>query len=177
MKTVGKMSFICGVALFWATLSVAQDKPSYNETLDFIKSKLITEIEGSSGSGHGIMAFNLSEKNKCEFVYVRTMRAHHDEGLIHNQMRSTVKFSDLDPSRLKLDLSINSYGYTTLVLITREIQEVIRVERKPLPGCQYVCYTSSRGSSKLRIATHDPNRLMRAVSHLIELCGGRKELF
>jgi len=109
----------------------------------------------------------------------------------HSESVMTVKVGDLDPASAKLTEVAGrsdqagtfgpagfAIGYNTTNLA--QLIEVDRTIRSSHPGSQPEFKQSNEQSSgiSLRVSNKDiATRLMKAMSHAVELCGGKKSLF
>lgn len=175
--------------------ALAQDGPSYEETVEFIQAKtLVTEEHDESSYVHQIQ-----ETNHCQFVLLSRQVGTKETddwrlGPIGNE-RLFFDLSEFDPSRVEIDR-------WTVTINSRENQNVTIYEHEVLPenfanfkACisgksDFANYQKEDRScrmhqkewgSSVAIQTFDAEtnapKLQRAFQHLIRLCGGKEELF
>lgn len=165
----------------------AQDGPSYNEALAFLRSK----VDLNYGNTKTI---RLIENKKCNFTQKTTLLPGSDGSPVEQTFLQTFELSDFDPSKIEYRKSTNP-GFPNDGLVTaatKELKKAVRFES--------TSYFQSKPSSKswkrigsnlyrsvyqredVTFHTLQPNhdngpRVVRALQHLVKLCGGKEELF
>lgn len=176
--------------------ALAEDGPSYNDTVSFLQEKLNTRSRDGSDSE------KFEEVSRCKFriystTYTNTLHFQNINPPDNIKWSATViEFSarDLDPSRVAVNFE------TEVQFFTLENYKLIRkrsifydVPSAILEGygkqgdfiecdlgmCHRDVYYRSAAEldSILSPANENAPRVRRAMEHLIRLCGGKEELF
>lgn len=185
------------------SIAQAQDGPSYDETVEFIQSKFssIVNVTASNASiyrrGH-----LFEEKSQCEFDLVEHRFHHGFQGVTEINV-SVFDAKAFDPSRIdRIDYEDGlRVGFRVYTREERPITHFNLGRRDyvsnngfqsifPDQGCRgqlndfAYCAKSPNSNSIAVISTSlveprsvNADRLSRAFTHLIRLCGGREELF
>lgn len=174
--------------LAFTSPSFAQDEPSYEEAVSFLVKKLNTEDTSNS---YRFVEHEVASTSKC-VVEISTKETKTEN---HNFWKKTIQsfnLGDLDPSRTKLYVDS-----TNVFLESFEKRDVVNhsttfspawSKQDNLESHKYVC--SYEGCTTPKLMTNavsvtgvvwpkseNAPRVAKAFNHLIELCGGKKELF
>lgn len=156
----------------------ADDGPSYEDTLNFINSKLVTTLSASSSYSKTQRKFSLTEVTRCVFVYKDKFRSKDEDGYLNENMQISFDFKTIDPSKVKISTRNSYYNIRPVSLTTREEHRSIKITRKPASGCTHkYCKNSTENSSFFTMYSREPERLQKALIHITKLCGGKEELF
>ncbi len=138
----------------------ASDGPSIEETQDFIISK--TAIKNENYGSPYLKETYFYEN--CEMTVVTT----YIEKEPYKTITSTTNLEDLDPSEVQI------YNGNVAMIATDD-KEVVKVSYKR-NGEKYEkdAYFSE---VHLRSTTSNLDRVMKAMTHLIKMCGGKTQLF
>lgn len=130
-----------------ATQAHADEGPRYEETVEFIASKLHR-------------GYFFRETENCNFKYGS------------NQTNWSFKAADLDPSRVEID-SLGAFFYT------REERNLINYYDKGATNeLMMVSLVPLNGNFSIRPPIRvNTDKVIRAMTHLIMICGGTEELF
>ena len=150
------------------SVAQAQDGPGYEETLNFLHEKL--NLQSSSDLQ------KLVQNKKCEFsIVIETLCCGVSVGNIETY---TFKIKYFDPSKVKFyqDSVRDFYGET--VIQTIKNKRVVNWSSRN-PGYDPLSKRLSRAIFRLVRPPQSDNgpRVVRALKHLIRLCGGQEELF
>ena len=177
------------------TMALAQDGPSYEETVEFIQAKTMVTEEHDESS----FVYQIQETNHCQFVLLsRQVGTKENDawrlGPIANE-RMFFDLSEFDPSRVEINrwhITINSTENRNVTAYEHEIlPESFANFRACISGeSDFANYQKEGRSCRMHqkewgssvvIQTFngDTNapKLQRAFQHLIRLCGGEEELF
>lgn len=166
-----KLTCYAALILAISGSALAQEGPSYADTANFIINKVA--VSGSSSR------YSLRFPNQC----VMEMQ---EENFWSNGSRSalnvrSVELRDLDPSRTEVSTS----GSVTVAFFTRaDVKKVTYLQRNFTKSGEFDPMFSSSGQHNVifvRVLSaqdnENGNRVARAMRHLIEICGGKEELF
>lgn len=144
-----------------ATPILAQDDPSYADTVEYILGR--TDVS-TSGGGDGITYRTwISFPSRCQIVVSRTYLK--SNGNIDGHFEKQFDLEDIDPS----EIDTNKNGVR---LLTRERQNSIEEKDLTQGYSSYTDYAYVAVNRQDNIA-----RVARALAHLTRLCGGKEELF
>lgn len=145
----------------------AADGPSYEDTLDFIIGKIATTP--SAG-----ISFRLYSPERC---VLKTDEIWYDSsGSRTSLYQRVVRLSDLDPTRVEYHSASSDvvHAHTRDNLMT--VEDIHQQLDSSVYGDSY-----RRASNDFFVRVRDPqqntDRVVRALSHLIRVCGGEEELF
>lgn len=155
MKTSIYACLVAAAALLSPTSTIAQDGPTYDETLSFLQEKTNFQL----GSGNWV----LTEIVRCELKYENT-------NLDGSSFHSEVSLPSLDPSTVEADKSGISANL-------RQGEARVALFESTAEG-----EVQSDGTADIFwLHTFNPQtnapKVKSALKHLIELCGGKGELF
>ena len=162
-----KMCIIMAFVL--ASPATAQNSPSYDETVRFVTSK-VAAVDGS-------VRFSLTFPNRC---VMRTRDEHlRSSGSTSSLSVRSTHLGELDPSRI--DVS----SFKTVSLYTREDMKRVATSQRNFAksGAFDPTFSFSGGHNLIFIRVlsgqdnENGNRVARAMRHLIDICGGKEELF
>jgi len=169
----------------FATLALFQSfifaEPSKTETISFIKQKLYKYgkiIEYTNGIKQSTTTpVDISINSNCQFIYptyTEHTGAGTSKGLAFNYKHTmTVSLTKLNPS--KMDTSVSDLGTIRLNFQCREDKECIDTKNPKKGGGHY---KEARVWDSIDIKSKEQSdKLVKAFSHLIQLCGGKDELF
>lgn len=179
--------FIAASIILTTSPVLAQNVPSYDETVAFIRSK----VNMNDGQNR---VFRFIENEKCTFTYSLTLLVGFDDSPVEGSIDATFNLSDLDPSKIYFKPSSNpSFPDGGAVNIeTREAKKSIRKDwkfydtRKSLPAfitwnannmCRRVDLEDNYSIGTINPQRDNGPRVARALQHLVKLCGGKEELF
>lgn len=184
--TFSKLPMIVALMLY-AAPTFAQEGPSYAETLTFLRSK----VDLNYGKTKTI---RLVQNKKCNLTQATRLLAGFDGVPEEQSINVTFELSAIDPSRIEYRKSTNpgfpNDGY--VLARTKELQKVIRTDansyfsEKPTNkkwkcGARNMCRITYVGEDigfQILQPNHDNGpRVVRALQHLVKLCGGKEELF
>lgn len=167
--------------------AIAQEGPSYSETLQFLQSKLNTQ----STQGSVRYSFSVSEAERCEIIAstkdTETARSNH-----WREIQTFIDLAQLDPASVR-----SSNNDTQIIAVSTGRKDTIRITQfasraysldvgyPEYPdsdcnsqGCSFEELSPRAVLSGVLGPTSDNGpRVVRALRHLIEICGGREELF
>ena len=192
-------TLITGLAVCLGTNAMAEDGPSYDETVEFILSKVNLRLDDG---GKDYSLIHVYEKSRCTFAYHRTSYWLSDlNGRKFSSakkvvtLKNVVDFSAIDPSRNRVYISDNGDG--SVEITTKEEQRQIAInlffgpesptyeERKNDPDLTCVaggeCTSQVDFGFNMRFHTFNAKvngpKLSRALAHLTRICAGTEELF
>jgi hypothetical protein len=175
---------ITAFALMLGGAGNAQTGPSYEDTVKFLREKIPSEYERSRGNHRHSHRYSLEELGPCQFALDLLEDITGPAGASdRSSFRLIDRFAlkDFDPTAITMREMSGEYEVRA-----RTNRDLASVEylAAPLPGCTRPdCGPESRSNGVKSSITFmvenkdDGERAIRALSHLITLCGGKAQLF
>ena len=178
-RLLGVVSAILVLNFGGASAALAQSGPTYEDTLEYLQNKLAFSTNSSS--------YDLLELERCSLAY-RNEQNHSDGSQVVNILAFDLQ--SLDPT----EVSFN--GMLMVILNTREEERQIIIQRsltgaiatrsscdlgvkRVLPSGIDECI-SDLDTFQMWVQAKNENdapRIKSAFEHIIQLCGGKGELF
>lgn len=167
-KQMKILTSIFASVFFTATSAQAQDGPSYEETIAFLQEKV--NVQSSSHSQQII------EDKECEFsIVIETLCCGASAG---NTITSAFRLRDFDPSKVAFHDDETRDFHTEIVMRASKNNKVVDWSSAQ-PRHDTLQKRARQAIFRLvRPPSRDNGpRVVRALKHLIRLCGGKEELF
>lgn len=155
---------ICLSVISFGTHAVAQDGPSYVETVKYISER--TQATSSSADGKTKYTFETYFPARCE-LRIKYRVFYQNQNYDNTKIDYKVDLKELDP---------------TEVTSSTESSRVIVGVRERRQAVYWFNLGEKRSGYDERVlmgvsSEFDPARVGKAMAHLIKFCGGKKELF
>jgi hypothetical protein len=158
------------IVLGLSSACYAQDNPTYRETVDYI----LRNIDGDDSVSGAKWRHSLAEEGRCKFSMVID-KYFTDGGRDYSRTTYNFSLSNFDPKGTKTESHV-LYGEKVRI-VTPEKEKTVKITKIPLEGCNRYCNGHDSKHWNVPIETDNPQKVSRAFSHLIKICGGKEELF
>lgn len=171
-----KLSICIILSLFLSTSLSAKDSPSYDETIEFVLRKLDTTDANSKENFSAKKNRKYVVDKRCEINVTSILIMKSDDDLYHARTNYSLALSEFDPTRIEAKYDGAEGPYVRMR--TLESVESIYISINYLPNHEDSSDKNySYKVSTVDLNTDEPERVVKAMKHLVRLCGGKEELF